>query len=129
EREQIERERQRQRELGAAQQLAEAGRQRAEESIGAGKRLRRRAHWLAGASALAILLAAVALFFGYQSNQNAAIADANAKHAQSEQQIAKARELAASAISNLSVDPERSVLLSLHAVNTSLQNGQPVLSE
>src|SRR5262249_35923094 len=48
---------------------------------------------------------------------------------QSEQQIATARELAASAISNLSVDPERSMLLALHAVNTSLQNGQPVLIE
>jgi class 3 adenylate cyclase len=137
------REAQIQRELEAAQKLAET-------QTRAAKQLRRRAIFLASAFVLAIVLAGAALFLGNQANQNAAaaqqnaiaadtnaktadqqrtIADANAKQAEAEQQIATARELAAAAVSNLSIDPERSILLSLQAVNTSVQNNQPVLLE
>src|SRR5207244_3849826 len=49
--------------------------------------------------------------------------------ANAEQQVAFARELSAAAIGNLAVDPQRSILLALEAVNTSRQAGQPVLAE
>ncbi|HZM22982.1 MAG TPA: helix-turn-helix domain-containing protein, partial [Anaerolineales bacterium] len=104
----LEQEAQRQRELEAAQKLAET-------QSRAAKQLRRRAVFLSGAFALAIVLAGVAFLFSRQSKMN--------------EQTASVRELSASAINNLSVDPERSVLLSLQAVNTSIQNGQPVLIE
>ena len=111
----LEREAQRQRELEAAQKLA------ARESQHA-KQLRRRAVFLAGAFVLAIALAVVAAVFSRQATLNA---DA----AQKQQQIAFERELAASAVNNLSVDPELSILLSLQAIDISAKNGQPVLIE
>jgi WD40 repeat protein/transcriptional regulator with XRE-family HTH domain len=111
----LEREVQRQRELEAAQKLA------AKESQHA-KQLHRRAVFLAGAFVLAIALAVVAALFSRQ-------ATLNAKTAQKEQQVAFERELSASAVNNLSVDPERSILLSLQAIDISIKNGQPVLIE
>jgi WD40 repeat protein/transcriptional regulator with XRE-family HTH domain len=104
----LEREVQRQRELEAAQKLAESERR-------AASRLRQRAFYLAGAFVLALVLAGIAWVFNGQAN--------------TQQQIAFTRELSASAISNLSTDPERSILLSLEAVNISLKNDQPVLIE
>jgi WD40 repeat protein/transcriptional regulator with XRE-family HTH domain len=111
----LEREAQRQRELETAQKLAQTESQHA-------KQLRRRAVVLTGAFILAIILAGVAFLFNRQ-------ATANAKSAEQERQVAFERELSASAISSLSVDPERSILLSLQAAQISLQNGQPVLVE
>jgi len=111
----LEREVQRQRELEAAQKLA------ARESQHA-KQLRRRAVFLAGAFVLAITLAVVAALFSRQ-------ATLNAKTAQQEQQVSFERELSASAVNNLSVDPELSILLSLQAVDLSVRNGQPILIE
>jgi len=118
----MEREAQRQRELETAQKLAETQARRAEEQARSAKQLRRRALFLAGAFGLAIVLAGFALFFGQQ-------ATVNARNAQAEQQASFERELAAAANSNLSVDPERSVLLALQAVAISKQQGQPVLVE
>jgi WD40 repeat protein/transcriptional regulator with XRE-family HTH domain/energy-coupling factor transporter ATP-binding protein EcfA2 len=92
----LEREAQRQRELEAAQELAES-------QSRAAKQLRRRAISLASALALVLVLAGVAIFFGHQASQNAL--------------AAQSRELAAAAISNLDVDPERSILLALQAVS------------
>jgi WD40 repeat protein/transcriptional regulator with XRE-family HTH domain len=106
--ESLEREVQRQRELEAAQKLAETEHR-------AASRLRQRAIYLTGAFMLAMVLAAIAFIFNRQANV--------------EKQIAFARELSASAISNLSIDPERSILLSLEAVNINLKNRQPVLIE
>jgi WD40 repeat protein/transcriptional regulator with XRE-family HTH domain/energy-coupling factor transporter ATP-binding protein EcfA2 len=100
----LEREGQRQRELEAAQELADT-------QSRAAKQLRRRAIFLAGAFVLAIVLAGVAVFFGAQANQNALEAQQNAEYATS-------RELAAAAISNLEEDPERSILLALQAEST-----------
>ena len=111
----LEREAQRQRELAAAQKLAATEHRTA-------KQLRQRAIFLAGAFVLAIVLAGFAFLFSRQ-------ATANAKTAQNEQQVAFERELSASAINNLSVDPERSILLSLQAIDISIKNGQPVLIE
>ena len=96
---------QRQRELETARRLAEAERARAEEQSRATRRLRRRAYFLSLATALVGVLALAALIFWRQSVQ------AN--------YLAASRELAAAAVSNLGVDPERSVLLALSALQAA----------
>jgi len=103
-----EREAQRQRELEVAQKLAETERRSAVD-------LRGRNRIITTIGTVALVLAILASLFGFRSRQNA--------------QIASIRELSASAVNNLGVDPERSILLSLQAVNISLQNHQPVLIE
>ena len=104
-----------QRERDAAVELAETQRNSA-------SRLRLRNRVITTVGAIAVILALLAGLFGVQSNQNAV-------NTQEQQQVAFERELAGSAINNLSVDPERSILLALQAVNISTQNGQPVLIE
>jgi WD40 repeat protein/transcriptional regulator with XRE-family HTH domain len=94
----LEREAQRQRELMAAQELANT-------QSRAASQLRRRAIFLASAFALAIVLAGVAIFFWRQASQNAL--------------KARSRELASAAVSNLGDDPELSILLALQAIKTS----------
>ena len=90
------------RELEAAQRLAEAERQRAEVQTRSAARLRQRAVYLSIALILAGVLAVVALVFARQANENT--------------RLATSRELASAAITNLQVDPERSVLLALQAL-------------
>lgn len=127
EREQAEREAQRQRELAAANRLAEM------ESRAAA-RLRRRALFLAGALAIAILMAGAAIFLGDRARQSALTAQLNAGAAEKAKGDADAqrlvadqqrrasfsRELAASAISNMDADPDQGLLLALQAVSTTL---------
>ena len=141
EREALEREAQRQRELDAAKKLAETEQVRAEEQTHSAKNLRTRNRVITAIGLAAIVLALLAGMFGVQSNQNAnaanqnliaaqiantqsvanaAEADANAKQAHVEGLIATSRELAAAAISSLDEDPERSILLALQA------NQQPI---
>jgi len=117
---------QQERELLAAQKLAASEKSRAEDATRANQRLRQRAVFLAGAFALAILLAALALFFGDSANRNAADAQQNANQAlaskaESDEQrrLATARELAAASVNNLGVDPERSILLAMQAITTT----------
>lgn len=112
EREVIEREARRQRELEAAHKLAEAEkkhaeaeRQRAEEQRSTAAQLRQRAVYLAGAFLIALLMALTALFLGAQ--------------ARAASRLATSRELAAASITNLDVDPERSILLALEALDSS----------
>jgi WD40 repeat protein/DNA-binding SARP family transcriptional activator len=100
------------RELLAAQALAEeqrrraeAERQRAETQSQAAGRLRRRAVYLALAVGALLLLLAAALWLG------------QARQAQA--RLASSRELAAAAVNTLQVDPERSVLLGLQAMETA----------
>lgn len=137
-----EREEQHQRELQAIRKLATEQQAHAEESYRANQRLRQRAAFLAGALVLAILFAGLAWFLGDQSRrnataaaQNAAQAEMNANaeetarlNAERERRASLGRELAASAISNLESDPERSILLALAAVKASEQD-QTVLPE
>lgn len=125
EREELDRETQRRRELVAAQELAET-------QSRAAKQLRQRAVFMTGAFLLAIVLAGTAVFFGNQANQNAAEAQRSAESAQQnaesanasqqqaefERRTAVSRELAAAAISSLESDPERSILLALQAEAT-----------
>jgi WD40 repeat protein/transcriptional regulator with XRE-family HTH domain len=103
EKENIEREAQRQRELETARRLAETERARAEEQSRSSQRLRQRAIFLSLALAVAGVLAVTALLFWQRAVQ--------ANH------LANSRELAAAAINNIQVDPERSVLLALHALD------------
>jgi WD40 repeat protein/serine/threonine protein kinase/DNA-binding SARP family transcriptional activator len=125
------------RELETARQLAQTERQRAEEQTVAAGRLRRRALFLAAALGVAAVLAVAAIFFAQRSNENATVASENARiaatresetaseaeqrataQAQAEEQadIAISRELAATALNQLGVDAERSILLALHAL-------------
>jgi WD40 repeat protein len=88
-----ERDRREQEEQDRQQRELEAARQLAEERTRAAARLRQRAYFLAGAFALAILLAGVAAFFGNQANRNAAAAQESALTAQ--QNADEARQNAA----------------------------------
>ncbi len=108
-----------QRELEAAQALTDAQRQRAaaeqrraEEQTRAASRLRRRAVYLALALSASTLLLLAALWLGQLANRNAQAAQAQAR-------LASSRELAAAAVSNLQIDPERSVLLAMQSLSTA----------
>jgi hypothetical protein len=103
EREAAEREAQYQRELDHAKKLAEVERQRAEENKMTARQLRRRSMFLAGAFGMAVVLLFIAGLLGWQA-QNARL-------------VATSRELAAASISNLELDPERSILLATRALN------------
>ncbi len=72
-----EREARRQRELEAAQKLAELEKSRAEEQARAASRLRRRGHFLVAALVLAVGLLAAAVWFGNQANQQRQQAEEN----------------------------------------------------
>jgi WD40 repeat protein/DNA-binding SARP family transcriptional activator len=107
------------RELEAAQTLAEAQRRRAEaemrraeEQAQAVSKLRRRAVALALVLGGLTVLLLVAVWLDQLANRNA-------RAAQEQARLATSRELAAAAVNNLQVDPERSVLLALHALSTA----------
>jgi len=132
-REEQEREAQRQRELAATRKLADAERVRAEEQAQSADRLRVRNRVITTVGAIALALAMVAFVFGTQAaaerdradqqRDNAvnaqATAQAEQQRAESEKQLAKSRELAIAALNNLEADPERSILLALHAIAES----------
>jgi WD40 repeat protein/DNA-binding SARP family transcriptional activator len=108
-----------QRELEAAQALAEAQRQRAEaegrragEQLQAARQARRNAIILALALGFSVVLLVVAVWLGGLANRNA-------QAAREQTRLATSRELAAAAVNNLQVDPERSVLLALQALSTA----------
>ncbi|UCE00258.1 MAG: PD40 domain-containing protein [Chloroflexota bacterium] len=109
----LEGEAQRQRELEAAQKLAAAEKARAEEQILSVKRLRKRGAFLASALVLAIVAAIAAGVFASISRRQAL--------------ISYVREVSNAANQNLEVDPERSILLALHAVNKTYASDHTVL--
>ena len=111
----LEREAQRQRELESAQKLAETEKARAQEQASSVKRLRQRGVFLAGALIL-VMVAAI-------------IAGVLANNAQQQAIISSVRELSSAANLNLEVDPERSVLLAMEAVNKTYANDHTVLPE
>lgn len=111
----LEREAQRQRELEAAQKLADTEKQRAEEQAHSAIQLRKRAYYLTGAFVIALVMAIAAIFF--------------ARQAQISSRLATTRELASASISNLDVDPERSILLALQAVNKTYTIDRTALPE
>jgi WD40 repeat protein/DNA-binding XRE family transcriptional regulator len=98
-----EREAQRQKALEAARKLAETERARAEEQTQSNRRLRQRAVSLTIAFVIVVVLALVVLIFGQRAIRA--------------ENLATSRELAAASVNNLQVDPERSVLLALQALD------------
>lgn len=118
----VEREAQRQRELEAAQKLAESEKHRAEEQTSFAKQLSKRAMYLTGAFIVALIMALTALYFGSRARETAVTA-------QNERRLATSRELAAAALNNLSVDPERSILLALQSAETTKSVDGTVLPE
>ncbi len=102
EQEAVEREIARKREIETAQRFAESENRRAEEQARTAQRFR----WLAAVLAVLLLAAVAMASFALQQRQQASIAAL----------LSRSRELAAAAVSNLNVDPERSVLLALEAV-------------
>jgi WD40 repeat protein/transcriptional regulator with XRE-family HTH domain len=133
EREAAEREAQRQRELEAAQKLLQSERQRTEEQTQSANRLRVRNRVIITIGIIATALAVLASLFGWRSSQNATVAETNlsiaqanavtaeaeGQRAEKETRFAHAREWAVAALNNLNVDPERSILLALEAVNVT----------
>ncbi len=103
------------RELQAAQKLAETENRAANQ-------LRRRAVFLAGALGFAIVAAIFAGIFGQRAVQERKIAEQQAL-------LASVRELSSEANLNLDIDPERSILIALQAVNRTYVIDQPVLPE
>ncbi len=124
------REAERQQSLEAAQKLAESESKRAAEQSRAAARLRRRALFLAVALVVATLLAGTAIYLsGFAFDQreiarrNAATATVaqgsslfQAATAEANAGIAFSREVAGASVNNLTTDPERSILLALHAL-------------
>jgi WD40 repeat protein/serine/threonine protein kinase len=98
----------RQRELEAAQQLADAEHRRAEIQAEAANRLRRRAVYLTAALVVAAILAIVALVAGQQSALNAAQARQNASIASTQEAIA-ARQAAAAITAEASANEQRQI--------------------
>jgi len=105
EKESIEHEAHHRRELESAQKLAETEKARADDQLQSNKRLRRRAIVLATALLLAGILALIAGIFWQRAIQS--------------NRLATSRELSAAAVNNLQVDPERSALLALQALDAS----------
>jgi len=97
-----------------AQQAAEAARQQraleAAQILATVQRRRVVGLALALGALTVLLLAAVGL---------GQLANRNAHAAQAQTRLATSRELAAAAVNNLQIDPERSVLLALHALSTA----------
>lgn len=106
------REAQRQQELDAAVRLAEAEQRRAEAEARSAAQLRRRSYFLVGALALAGVALLAAVWLGARARDAAVMARQN-------ERLASSRELAAAAVSNLTIDPERSILLALEAIRAT----------
>lgn len=108
-RESAEREETQRKELAAARRVAEAERRHAGEQRRFALEMRTRAFALAGAFVLAVVLAGIAIVLGEQARVSAFATQVVARTAIS-------RELAAASLNQLSIDPERSVLLAMEAV-------------
>lgn len=96
----------------AAEKLSEEEGKRLKAQAAANRQLRRRTALLAGAFVLALALAGLAWLLAGRAVQNV-------EEAKSRQQLTASRELAAAAVGELTVDPERSTLLALRALETA----------
>jgi hypothetical protein len=119
----------RQRELAQAQALAaeqqrraEAERLRADEQSASNRRLRQRAVALAVLLLLALAATTLAFLQTQAANRAQATAEVGVR-------VARAQALAANAIAQLDVDPERSVLLAMEAISTTRRRGEPVVPQ
>ena len=115
----------------------------AEEQSRPAKQLRKCGYFLASAFALAIVLAAIALFFGKQAHTSAVTAQTNERTAEQTRQAAEvacrmaeqerrtafARELAASALNNMESDGDLSLLPALQGVSVTYSVDKTVTAE
>jgi WD40 repeat protein len=101
-----EQEAQRQREMETIRRLAEAERGRAEEQVRNAGQLRKRAYYLAGVLALAVIAALAAGLFAYRANADFTRSDAQRLAAE------------ASSLMQSASDPQLIALLSLRSINT-----------
>jgi WD40 repeat protein/serine/threonine protein kinase len=103
-----------------------ARRERREEKARLEKRSSRRLKTLVAVMAVALIvslgLAIVAVSYARQAEEQRTVAE-------EQRRLATARELASAALVNLEVDPERSVLLALEAVETTYAHDGSVLPE
>jgi WD40 repeat protein/transcriptional regulator with XRE-family HTH domain len=120
------------RELDSVRKLAETEASRAELQAQSAKRLRKSAIFLAVALIVAVIAAAVALGAGVRNSrlatQNEAIASTaqaaealaiqERDQAENARKLSTSRELAAAAVANLEIEPERSLLLALQGLST-----------
>ena len=112
--------------LAERDRLAHAEQQRREHEAALERRSVGRLRALVVTFALGALLAGVLSIFALsESHRAAAEADRAAQHAR----VATARELAAASAANLDVDPERSILLALEAVDVTRSVDGEVLNE
>lgn len=109
----LEREAQRQRELEAAQKLAETEKAIAEEQTRSANRLQVRNRVISTVGTFAMIMAILAGMFGLRSNQNAIQADTNFKRAEAQRLAAEANKLLLSGGNS-----ELIALLSLRSINT-----------
>jgi WD40 repeat protein len=114
----------RQQELETAQKLAQAERQRAEEQERAAQRLRQRAAFLAGALAVAAVLAMLAFTFARAANRNAGLASAQQAEAQSLAGLAATREIEALLSAELAATREAEALHSAELAATRQAEAQ-----
>ena len=112
----------RQRELEQAQALAEAQQRRAEEQARVAGRLRR---LLVALVVVSLLVVGVGIYAWVTRAQ----AVAEQRRAEQQTRLSFSRELAAAAINNLDTDPERSVLLALHAASVTYSVNKSVTPE
>jgi WD40 repeat protein/transcriptional regulator with XRE-family HTH domain len=112
EREVEEREAQRQRELEAAQTLANTERRRAEEQTHAAQRLQARNRAVTALGVIAVILAILAGALSIQSNRNAEQAEANLTHSEAQRLAAEANSLLLN-----NGDTNLIALLAIHSLN------------
>jgi WD40 repeat protein len=93
---------------------SESARAEGERALAQERQRVRRLRW--GLAGLTLLLLAVIALAAFAFQQRAA-AETQRAAAEAQQRIAVSRELAAAAVNNLDVDPERSVLLALHGLS------------
>jgi WD40 repeat protein/DNA-binding SARP family transcriptional activator len=116
------------RDLAAAEEAARQQRERDLERRSV-RRLRTLVAVLGAAALIAGALTVVAVTQGRRAADEALRAEGEALRAEREARVATARELAAAADANLTVDPERSMLLAIEAINATGEADEPVLPE
>ena len=103
----------------AQREQVEAAAARRQREARLEQRSRRRLQALAGVLLAATLLAAALMLYALDQSRTA----------RAEARRATARGLAAAALNNLDVDPERSTLLAMHAVSETVEAGEGALPE
>jgi WD40 repeat protein/transcriptional regulator with XRE-family HTH domain len=124
----LEHEAQHQRELEAAQKLAQTEKARADENIQSAQRLRIRNRVITTVGTLALVLALLASLFSVQSNRNAGLAQSNlvaAQTAQAAAEVNSAHAETAQAVAEVNYAKAENLRLAAEANAILAQNGDP----